>query len=54
MTSITRRIEQLADKLQARTNHEGKPLPGYTQNVASIKAEMAQLQERLGNRNDGE
>lgn len=38
-----RRLEKLAAKLKARTQRDGKPLPGFEQNVAQIKAEMAQL-----------
>ena len=42
-----RRMEQLVEKLRARTNHAGMPLPGYKQNVAAIQAEMAILQEQI-------
>lgn len=46
--NIQRRMERLISKLKARTNHEGEPLPGYKQNVASIRAEIATLQEQMG------
>ena len=40
------RIEQLRKKLAARLDGTGKPYPGYSQNVAAIKAEIAKLEER--------
>jgi hypothetical protein len=46
MTRSTR-MEQLVQKLKSRTDREGEPLPGYAQNVAQIKAEIAQLQESI-------
>ena len=52
--SIGKRIEILTKRLQARTNHEGDPLPGYKQNVASIRAELAQLQEQMEATTDGD
>lgn len=52
MTGSTR-MEYLLRKLQARTNHEGEPLPGYSQNVATLKAEIAQLQEKMEAEDDG-
>ena len=48
-----RRIEQLAERLRGRTDKHGEPLPGYKENVAAIRAEMAQLQEKLGVNDDG-
>jgi hypothetical protein len=45
--SIKSRIEVLTERLQSRTDRNGQPLAGYRQNVASIKAELAQLQEQL-------
>lgn len=49
------RIEKLADRLQARTDHQGKALKGYEQNAAAIKAKIAILQEQMeqGQRADG-
>lgn len=41
------RMEKLADRLRARTDHEGNPLPGYRQNVAAIRAEIAEIQEAM-------
>lgn len=52
-THEMRRLQKLMDRLQARTNHEGSPLPGYKQNVAALRAEIAQLQENMGIK-DGE
>ena len=53
MMNTARRIEQLAQRLQSRTDRHGEPLPGYKENVAAIRAEMAQLQETLGVNDDG-
>lgn len=41
------RLEQLIKKLQARTDHEGNPMPGFTQNVAALRAEIAIMQENM-------
>jgi len=38
------RLERLKAKLQARTGPDGKPLPGYTESVEAIKAEIAKCQ----------
>lgn len=38
------RKEDLLAMLRARTNHEGKPRPGYASNVAAIRAELEQMQ----------
>lgn len=49
-----RRIDILARRMKARTRHDGTALPGYEQNVASIRAEIESLaaaEERV-NRND--
>lgn len=43
------RQARLIDKLKARTTRDGKPRAGYEQNVASLRAELAILQERLDN-----
>lgn len=45
-THIERRVEVLARRLKTRTQKDGTPLPGYEQNVAGIKAELAQLSEK--------
>lgn len=42
-TNVERRMDVLARRLKARTQRDGTPMPGYEQNVAQIKAEMAQL-----------
>lgn len=42
-TYVERRVEVLAKRLKTRTQKDGTPLPGYEQNVAAIKAELAQL-----------
>lgn len=42
-THVERRVEKLAQRLRNRTQKDGTPLPGYEQNVAAIKAELAQL-----------
>jgi hypothetical protein len=51
--SIKKRIDILMHRLKGRTQSDGTPLPGYKQNVAAIRAELAQLQEQLGV-NDGD
>lgn len=43
---VTERIDKLAKRLKARTQRDGKPLPGYEQNVAQIRAELEQLSLR--------
>jgi len=54
-TGAERQFEILRDKLKARTNHSGRPLVGYSQSVALIRAELAMLQERIDRgQNDGE
>lgn len=45
-TNVERRVEVLAKRLKLRTRKDGSPLPGYEQNVAVIKAELAQLSEK--------
>lgn len=52
MTSTERRIDKLAQRLKARTQRDGTPLRGYEQNVAAIKAELAQLSVRIDNEGD--
>lgn len=47
-----KRLEKLRAMLAARTrlNAEGKvePMPGFAENVAAIKAEIARLEGNLG------
>lgn len=43
MIYVTSRIDKLTQRLKARTKRDGKPLPGYEQNVAAIRAELEQL-----------
>lgn len=38
------RIEQLKAKMKARIGPDGKPYPGYAENVEAIKAEIARLE----------
>lgn len=38
------RLDALRAKLAARTDHEGKAKPGFGENVALIKAEIARLE----------
>ncbi len=49
--SIEKRVEILTRRLQGRTSRTGEPLPGFKSNVASLRAELAQLQDQLGNDN---
>ena len=48
MNEIAARIELIAKRLAARTDRDGVAHPGYKQNVATLKAEMHQLQNQLG------
>lgn len=41
------RLDKLTARLRARTDREGKPLPGYRENVAALKAEIAMLAEQM-------
>lgn len=41
------RQARLVDKLKARTQRDGTPRAGYEQNVATIRAELDIIQERL-------
>ena len=43
MTYISDRIDSLERRLRARTKSDGKPLPGYAENVAAIRAELELL-----------
>lgn len=51
-THVERRVDVLAKRLKNRTQKDGTPLPGYEQNVASIKAELAQLSVKGNNGGD--
>lgn len=55
-THFERRMDILAQRLKARTKHDGTPRPGFEQNVAQIRAEMEQLSQRAAmiGGNDGE
>lgn len=44
---MSERIDKLLAMLKARTDREGRARPGYEQNVAAIKAELAQRQEAM-------
>lgn len=44
----TSRIIKLQRMLKARTDHDGKALPNFAENVAAIRAEIAKLQARIG------
>lgn len=37
------RLDELNEKLSARTDRDGKPLQGYRANVAAIRGEIARL-----------
>lgn len=41
------RLSKLAWMLAARTDHEGKPKPGYARNVDAIKVEIERLEAEL-------
>lgn len=47
MNHTTPRLEKLIARVQARTDRSGEPLPGYKQNVAALRAEIAVLTEDL-------
>lgn len=38
------RIDVLRRRLAARTDADGKPLPGFAENVAAIREEIARLE----------
>ncbi len=42
-----RRMDMLAKRIKGRTRHDGSPMPGFEQNVASLRAEMELISERL-------
>lgn len=45
--TLEKRFSKLEARLKARTKHNGDARPGYEQNVAVIRAEMAQITERI-------
>ena len=47
-----RRIEVLNRRLRSRTKADGSPMPGFKQNVASIRAELASLEEMITRQED--
>jgi hypothetical protein len=44
---MTERIQHLMQILKARTDKDGKAKPGYRENVAAIRAELAMHQEAM-------
>lgn len=44
---IQERQQRLMDRLKSRTHRDGSPRNGYEQNVATIRAELEIIQERL-------
>jgi hypothetical protein len=44
-TRTTHRLEKLMARLKARTDRHGDPMPGFKQNVAALRAEIALLTE---------
>jgi hypothetical protein len=46
------RMERVTQMLRARTDADGNALPGFKQNVAAIRAELAQLQENIDKAGD--
>lgn len=57
-TPLEDKFNRLQKKLNSRTGRDGKPRPGYEQNVAQIKAEMQIISGRIeaaqGKTNNGE
>lgn len=49
-TYIETRMEKLQQRLRGRTKADGTALPGFEQNVATIRAEMEQLSVRYAPR----
>lgn len=47
MTPLERKMNDLQRKMSARTKPDGKPRPGYEQNVAQIRAEMEIISGRI-------
>jgi hypothetical protein len=45
-TYFGRRLERLEQKLRSRTRRDGTPMQGFEQNVAAIRAELEQINER--------
>lgn len=48
-THQERRLEKLQRMLKARTRHDGTPKPGFSSNVASIRAQIEQLSVEIDN-----
>lgn len=44
---VRSRMERVTQMLRARTDADGNAMPGFKQNVAAIRAELAQLQEQI-------
>lgn len=43
--AVNPRKQALLDKLAARTDASGKPLPNYAENVAAIKLELGRIDQ---------
>jgi hypothetical protein len=41
LSEPSNRLAVLRSRLAARTDHEGKAMPGFAENVAAIRAEIA-------------
>lgn len=48
------RMNILERRLRGRTQRDGKPMPGFEQNVAAIRAEMEQLSVRYAKNEDAD
>ena len=48
--SLNRRQELLFKRLKARTDPTGGSRPGYAENVAAIRAELAVIEEKMRGR----
>lgn len=42
------RLTKLRRMLKARTDHDGKALPNFAENVAAIRTEIIKLEARIG------
>lgn len=49
LMGLRSRMERVTEMLRARTDADGNPKPGYKQNVAHVRAELAILQEQIDN-----
>lgn len=53
MTRDERRLDDLTARLAARTDGEGKPRPGFKNNVIALRAKIAVLQARIAQAGGG-